>query len=59
MSESKTLIQRVADDFRAGTAPGKFMAEVKELTDDDKKWFVDQYNREGLPTVMSKEELPS
>ena len=54
-----TLIQRLAEDFRQGTAPGKFMAEVKNLTEADRQWFCDQYNREGKPTVMTKEELPA
>lgn len=41
-----------------GQKPGQslkeFMEEVKTLNEDDKLWFLNEFNRMGLPTVIHK-----
>lgn len=49
--ESKTLAQRLSDDFRGGKSASEFMQEYRALTPEDREWFKQQYSKEGKPCV--------
>jgi hypothetical protein len=50
--EEMSLVQRIKDYF--GMESRDLMNDYKKLTDTDKAWFVDEFNRMGLPTALKK-----
>jgi hypothetical protein len=37
---------------KEGQSMGEFAAELKTLTHDDKVWFANEFNKNGMPTDM-------
>lgn len=54
MEERKSFMGRILAYYgrRAGQSAGEFSAEIRALTDDDKRWFVAEFNKMGLPTDL-------
>jgi hypothetical protein len=51
-STQTSLTARPAKVFRKqGQGVQDFGAEVRMLTDDDRQWFIVEFNRAGYPTV--------
>lgn len=52
--ETKTFVGRMLEFFgrKPGQSAGEFSAELRALSDADKLWFVDQFNKSGLPTTQ-------
>lgn len=55
METPKTFAVRMSETFRDKSKPAtEFMAELRALTYEDKVWFANQFNKEGMPTEMPK-----
>lgn len=49
------FISRMRSQFqKPGQSLPDFAKELHALTPDDKRWFVEQFNREGMPTDFPK-----
>lgn len=48
--EPKSFAARCAEFFgrKPNQSISEFAAELKQLTDDDKRWFIEQFNKLGL-----------
>lgn len=54
--ETKTLINRVRDFF--GMTATQCRTEYVQLTDQDKLDLVEEFNKAGMPTVLTAANLP-
>lgn len=50
--EPMSLVKRLREYFAMSARD--LMIDYKKLTDEDKQWFIDEFNKMGLPTVLSE-----
>jgi hypothetical protein len=51
MPETLSLVKRLREFFQISASD--LMKEYRALTDADKEWYVNEFNKIGLPTVLS------